>query len=147
LPDGRILDVAIPAGLEDGQVLRLRGQGNAGAAGGPAGDALIEVHVAPSKLFRRDGNDLVVELPVSLQEAVLGARIEVPTIKGGVYLTIPPHSNTGTRLRLKERGIAGGHQYIDLKIVLPPGAEPALADFLKDWSPKNPFDPRKDMPS
>ena len=147
LPDGRTLDVAIPAGLEDGQVLRLRGQGTPGAGGGPDGDALIEVHVAPSKLFRREGNDLVVELPVSLQEAVLGGRIEVPTIKGGVYLTIPPNSNTGTRLRLKERGIAGGHQYVDLKIVLPTGAEPDLAEFLKGWNPKHPFDPRKDIPS
>jgi DnaJ-class molecular chaperone len=89
----------------------------------------------------------VLELPVSLSEAVLGARIEVPTIKGSVYLTIPPNSNTGTRLRLKERGIAGGHQYIDLKIVLPPGPEPELAEFLKGWTPKQPFDPRKDLSS
>jgi len=147
LPDGRVLDVTIPPGLEDGQVLRLRGQGSPGAAGGPDGDALIEVHVAPSQLFRREGKDLVVELPVTLAEAVLGARIEVPTIKGGVNLAIPPNSNTGTRLRLKERGIAGGHQYVDLKIVLPPGPEPELAEFLKGWSPKHPFDPRKDMPS
>ncbi|MEI9987455.1 MAG: DnaJ C-terminal domain-containing protein [Aliidongia sp.] len=88
-------------------MLRLRGQGMAGLGGGPAGDALIEVNVAPHPAFRRDGNDLVLELPVSLSEAVLGARIEVPTIKGRVHLTIPPNSNTGTRLRLKERGIAG----------------------------------------
>lgn len=147
LPDGRTLDVTIPPGLEDGQVLRLRGQGMAGLGGGPAGDALIEVNVAPHPAFRRDGNDLVLELPVSLSEAVLGARIEVPTIKGRVHLTIPPNSNTGTRLRLKERGIAGGHQYIDLKIVLPPEPEPELAEFLKSWTPKQPFDPRKDLPS
>jgi DnaJ-class molecular chaperone len=147
LPDGRTLDVAIPAGLEAGQVLRLRGQGMAGTGGGPAGDALIEVDVAPHPDFRREGNDLVLELPVSLAEAVLGARIEVPTIKGGVYLTIPPNSNTGTRLRLKERGIAGGHQYVDLKIVLAPEPEPELTEFLKTWTPKHPFDPRKGLAS
>jgi len=145
LPDGRTLDVGIPVGLHDGQVLRLRGQGMAGPGGGPAGDALIEVSVAPHAVFRRDGNDLVVELPVSLAEAVLGARIEVPTIKGSVYLTIPPNSNTGTRLRLKERGIAGGHQYVDLKIVLPPEPEPELAEFLKSWAPRHAFDPRKGL--
>jgi len=147
LPDGRTLDVTIPAGLEDAQILRLRGQGMAGAGGGPAGDALIEVSVAPNRLFRREGNDLIVELPVTLPEAVLGGRVAVPTIKGSVYLTIPPNSNTGTRLRLKDRGIAGGHQYVDLKIVLPPGPEPELAEFLKAWTPKHPFDPRKDIPS
>jgi DnaJ-class molecular chaperone len=147
LPDGRTLDVTIPPGLEDGQVLRLRGQGMAGPGGGPAGDALIEVHVAPHLNFRREGNDLILELPVSLTEAVLGARIEVPTIKGNVHLTIPPHSNTGTRLRLKERGIAGGHQYVDLKIVLAAEPEPELAQFLKGWTPNHPFDPRKGMAS
>jgi DnaJ-class molecular chaperone len=143
LPDGRTLDVTIPAGLEDGQVLRLRGQGMAGPGGGPAGDALIEVSVASHGFFRREGNDLILDLPVSLGEAVLGARVPVPTIKGPVFLTIPPNSNTGTRLRLKERGIAGGHQFVDLKIVLPPDVEPELAEFLKSWNPKHPFDPRK----
>jgi DnaJ-class molecular chaperone len=145
LPDGRTLDVAIPLGLEDGQVLRLRGQGMAGLGQGPAGDALIEVHVAPHPYFRRDGKDVILDLPVSLSETVLGARVEVPTIRGSVYLTIPPHSNTGTRLRLKERGIAGGHQYVDLKLVLAPEPEPELTAFLERWTPKNPFDPRKAM--
>lgn len=147
LPDGRTLDVGIPAGLEDGQVLRLRGQGMAGPGGGPAGDALVEIQVAPHPDFRREGKDLVTELPVSLVEAVLGARVEVPTIKGSVYLTVPPNSNTGTRLRLKDRGIAGGHQYVDLKIVLAPEPEPALAEFLKSWVPLHPFDPRKVPPA
>jgi DnaJ-class molecular chaperone len=145
LPDGRVLDVTIPPGLEDEQVLRLRGQGMAGPGGGPAGDALIEVSVAPHGLFRRDGKDLIIDLPVTLAEAVLGARVEVPTIKGSVYLTIPPNSNSGTRLRLKERGIAGGHQFVDLKIVLPPEPEPELTEFLKSWTPAHPFDPRKGM--
>jgi DnaJ-class molecular chaperone len=147
LPDGRILDVGVPPGLEDGQVLRLRGQGMAGPAQGPAGDALIEVHIAPHPYFRRDGKDVILDLPVSLTEAVLGARIEVPTIRGAVHLTIPPHSNTGARLRLKERGIAGGHQYVDLKLVLSPEPEPELTAFLERWTPQHPFDPRKAMQS
>ena len=145
LPDGRTLDVTIPAGLKDGQVLRLKGQGMPGLGEGPPGDALIEVTVAPHPLFRREGNDVVLELPVTLKEAVLGAKVEVPTIKGPVSLTIPPNSSGGTRLRLKGRGIAGGHQRVELKIVLPPHAEPELAAFLKTWTPRHPYDPRKGM--
>jgi DnaJ-class molecular chaperone len=142
LPDGRTLDVTIPAGLRDGHVLRLKGQGRPGRSGGPAGDALVEVSVAPHPLFRREGDDVVVDLPVTLQEAVLGTTVQVPTVKGPVRLRIPPASGTGTRLRLKGRGIAGGHQFVDLKVVVPPGAEPALADFLQHWKPTQPFDPR-----
>jgi DnaJ-class molecular chaperone len=145
LPDGRTLDVTIPAGLKDGQVLRLKGQGMPGLGDGPPGDALIEVAVAPHPLFRREGNDVVMELPVTLKEAVLGAKVEVPTIKGPVSLKIPPNSNSGTRLRLKGRGIAGGNQQVELKIVLPPDPEPELAAFLERWTPRHPFDPRKGM--
>lgn len=145
LPDGRTLDVTIPAGLKDGQVLRLKGQGMPGLGDGPPGDALIEVAVTPHPLFRREGNDVVMELPVTLKEAVLGAKVEVPTIKGPVSLKIPPNSNSGTRLRLKGRGIAGGNQRVELKIVLPPHAEPELAAFLERWTPRHPFDPRKGM--
>jgi DnaJ-class molecular chaperone len=145
LPDGRSLDVTIPAGLKDGQVLRLKGQGLGGLGGGEPGDALIEVSVAPHPLFRRSGNDIVLELPVTLQEAVLGTKVEVPTIKGPVSLTIPPDSTSGTRFRLKGRGIAGGHQFVELKIVLPPEPEPELAAFLEHWKPRQRFDPRKGM--
>jgi len=145
LPDGRALDVTIPAGLQDGQVLRLRGKGGRSPGGASAGDALIEVTVVSDKLFRREGNDVIVELPVSLKEAVLGAKVPVPTIQGPVTLTIPPNSSSGTRMRLKGRGIAGGHQYVDLKIVLPPSPEPELAEFLEKWQPKTAFDPRKGM--
>jgi DnaJ-class molecular chaperone len=84
----------------------------------------------------------VMELPVTLQEAVLGASLEVPTLKGTVRLRIPPNSGTGTKLRLTGRGIAGGNQVVELKLVLPPVAEPALAAFLKEWTPEHPFDPR-----
>jgi DnaJ-class molecular chaperone len=142
LPDGRVLDVTIPAGLRDGHVLRLKRQGEPGLGGGARGDALVEINVAPHPRFRRVGDDVVMDLPVTLQEAVLGATLEVPTLKGKVRLRIPPNSGTGTRLRLAGRGIAGGNQVVELKLVLPPAREPALAEFLKDWRPEHPFNPR-----
>ncbi|MBI1210791.1 MAG: DnaJ domain-containing protein [Alphaproteobacteria bacterium] len=147
LPDGNSLDVTIPAGLRDGQTLRLKGKGMPGIGKAPPGDALIEVTVRPHPFFKRDGNDIVIELPVTLKEAVLGAKVETPTLEGTVSLTIPPHSSTGTRLRLKERGIAGGHQYVNLKVVLPKSDEPQLETFLKDWTPQHEFNPRKDLVS
>jgi len=143
LPDGRTLDVRSPPGVHDGHVLRLKGQGMPGIGEGPPGDALVEVTIAPHPLFRRDGDDIIVELPVTIQEAVLGAAVGVPTIKGQVRLTIPAGSGTGTRLRLRGRGVGGqGHQYVELKVVLPPANEPELADFLKSWKPRYSFDPR-----
>jgi DnaJ-class molecular chaperone len=140
LHDARELDVAIPPGVHDGQVLRLKGQGRRGLAN--SGDAVVEVLVTPHRLFRREGDDIVMDLPVTLHEAVLGASIEVPTVRGPVRLTIPPGSGSGARLRLKGRGIGNGHQYVVLKPVLPAGVEPALADFLRTWQPSHPFRPR-----
>jgi DnaJ-class molecular chaperone len=145
LPDGRALDVKIPAGIEDGHTIRLRGQGRPGLGGGAAGDALIEVSVAPHPFLRRAGDDVIIDLPVTLKEAVLGASVSVPTIKGHVKLTIPPGSGDGTRLRLRGRGIREGHQYVELKVAVPPGDEPALAEFLRDWTPSHPFNPRDGM--
>jgi DnaJ-class molecular chaperone len=145
LPDGHTLDVKIPAGVRDGQVLRLKGQGQSGFGEGPAGDALIEIHVLPHPLFRREGDDIVVRLPVTLKEAVLGAKVLAPTILGRVTLTIPPNSTSGTRLRLKGRGIGGGHQYVELVVMLPTESEPDLASFLEGWTPRHPFDPRKGL--
>jgi DnaJ-class molecular chaperone len=142
LPEGKTLDVRIPAGVRDGHVLRLKGQGMPGFGGGPPGDALVEIVVAPHSLFRREGDDIIIELPVTIQEAVVGASLEVPTIKGKVRLTIPPNSGTGTRLRLRGRGIHQGHQFVQLHVVLPPETEPELAAFLKTWSPLHPFNPR-----
>ncbi len=142
LPDGRTLDVRIPTGARDGQVLRLKGQGMPGLGGGPSGDALIEIAVTPHPLFRREGDDIIVELPVTVQEAVLGGALEVPTIKGKVKLTIPPNSGTGTRLRLRGRGIREGHQYVQLHVILPPAEEPELAEFLKTWTPRHSLNPR-----
>ncbi|MBI5165311.1 MAG: DnaJ domain-containing protein, partial [Magnetospirillum sp.] len=120
LGDGRSLDVTIPAGLGDGQVLRLKGQGDPGLGGGVAGDLLLEVHVAPHPLFRRDGNTVFTELPVSLAEAIDGGRVPAPTPSGTVTLTVPPGSNSGTRLRLKGKGIKGGDLFVTVKVVLPP---------------------------
>lgn len=145
MPDGRTLDVRIPHGARDGQMLRLKGQGMPGLGGGPTGDALIEIAVTPHPLFRRDGDDIIVELPVTVQEAVLGGVLEVPTIKGKVKLTIPPNSGSGTRLRLRGRGIRDGHQYVQLHVIVPPGEEPELAAFMKTWTPRHSFNPRADL--
>ena len=136
------MDVKIPPGTEDGHVLRLKGQGQPGVGGGPNGDALVEIAVAPDPFFQREGDDIVIDLPVTIQEAVLGATLEVPTIKGKVRLTIPPGSGSGTRLRLRGRGLREGHQFVRLQIVLPPGEEAELAEFLRAWKPNTPFDPR-----
>src|SRR5215471_162845 len=145
------LDVTIPAGFEDGQVLRLRGKGGPGFGGGATGDALIEVHVAPHPLFRRDGDNVLMELPVSLAEAVLGARISVPTVTGPVTMTIPKGSETGSQLRLRGKGIQRrgrvGDQIVILKVVIGQSGDPELAAFLEKWAPQPSVDPRQGMPS
>jgi DnaJ-class molecular chaperone len=143
LPDGKTLDVRIPPGTDDGHVLRLRGQGGPGFNGAAAGDALIEITVAPDRRFHRDGDDIITELPVTLKEAVLGTSLEVPTVHGPVRLTVPPGSGTGTRMRLRGKGIRNGHQFVQLQVVVPPGEEPELATFLKDWTPKTTVNPRE----
>ena len=151
LPDGASLDVTIPPGLDDGQILRLRGKGAPGLVGGPAGDALVEVRVAPHKLFRRRGRDIRVTLPVTLAEAVLGAKVEVPTARGPVAMTVPPHSDTGTVLRLRGRGVPAhgsdpaGDQYVTLEVTIGPEQDAALEAFLKDWAPRHAHDPRAAM--
>jgi DnaJ-class molecular chaperone len=146
LGPGHTLDVTVPAGVRDGQVLRLKGQGGPGIGGGAAGDALIEVRVAPHPLFRRDGDDLQIELAVSLPEAVLGGRVSVPTPDGPVTMTVPADSNSGRVLRLRGKGVARadgsrGDEYVTLKVVLPAG-DRELAEFLRQWAPKHPYDPR-----
>lgn len=148
----RSLDVTIPAGVREGQVLRLQGQGGAGTGGGPAGDALIKVHVAPHPFFRREGDDIHLDLPVTLAEAVLGARIMVPTPTGPVAMSIPANSNTGKMLRLRGKGIPRpggppGDEYVTLKVVLPESGNDELAAFLRGWAPNHPYDPRRRMTS
>src|SRR5690606_38404236 len=124
LPDGSSLDVTIPPGINNGQVLRLRGKGRPGLNGGPPGDALIEIEVRPHPVFRRKGDDIHVELPISLADAVLGGKVSVPTPGGPVTMTVPKWSNTGTVLRLKGKGVprsggASGDEFVALKIMLP----------------------------
>jgi DnaJ-class molecular chaperone len=151
LPEGKILQVTVPEGAEDRQMLRLKEQGMPGFGGGPPGDAYVELHVDPHPFFRRKDDNIHVEVPVTLKEAVLGGKIEVPTIGQPVTVTVPKESNTGTTLRLRERGIRNrktgqrGHQLITLKVVLPAAAEPDLVGFLQAWQPKNQQDPRKEM--
>ena len=139
LPGGTTLDVRIPAGIESGRSIRLRGQGEPAADGGPAGDALIEVTVEAHPHFSRQGADIYVEVPISLAEAVAGAKIEVPTIDGPVQLTVPKHANTGRRLRLKNRGIsqgsARGDQYVTLQVLLPETPDPRLDKLAAEWGP------------
>jgi DnaJ-class molecular chaperone len=153
LPDGASLDVTIPPGLQDGQTLRLRGKGGAGLGGGPPGDALIEIHVLPHPFFRRQGRDIHLDLPVTAAEAVLGAKVAVPTVAGPVTMTVPPHSDTGTVLRLRGRGVPAhgkqpaGDQYATLKVVIGPNQDASLESFLKDWAPAHPYDPRQSMVS
>ena len=148
LPDGATLDVRIPPGLEDGQVLRLRGKGEPGARGGANGDALIEVSVLSHPFYRRNGADLEMDLPVTFAEAVLGAKIQAPTPGGRVTITVPQHSDAGTRLRLRGRGVApyGGRAAGDLFIVLRLVTGPVdekLEQFLRGWTPGQAgFDPR-----
>ena len=151
LSEGKTLQVTIPEGGEDRQMLRLKGQGMPGFGGGPVGDAYVELHVEPHPFFNRWDNNIHVEVPVTLKEAVLGARIDVPTIGGPVVVTVPKGSNTGTTLRLRDRGIRDrksgqrGHQMINLKVVLPSVEESELVAFLETWQPKTQQDPRKEM--
>ncbi len=148
LYDGKSLDVRIPPGTEDGQTLRLRGQGMPGMGGGEAGDAFIEVQVDSHRFFERDGNDIFVDVPVSLAEAVLGGKITVPTIHGNVAVTVPTGSNSGTTLRLRGKGISprsgvSGDQFVKLMVVLPDKPDKDLVDFVKEWSKDYDYDVRK----
>jgi DnaJ-class molecular chaperone len=150
LPQGGTLDVKIPPGIEDGQVLRLRGKGGPGRGKGEPGDALVEISIKPHRFFTREGDDIHVEIPVTLSEAVLGARINVPTPSGAVTMTVPKHANTGTVLRLRGKGVArrgGGHgdEFVKLKVMLPDPPDPALDAFLASSEPGKTYDPRKDM--
>ena len=141
LAEGRTIDVAIPAGVESGQVLRLKGQGGAGVQGGPPGDALVELNVRPHPFFRREGQDIHMDLNVSLTEAVDGGKVQAPTPSGNVTLTIPAGSNTGKTLRLKGKGVAGqGDQFVRLQVVLPETPDEDLKKFVKKW-PKRDYTP------
>ena len=147
LPSGKDVEVKIPAGLADGQQIRLRGQGLPGPGGN--GDVLISVTIAPHPLFNRDGNDLRIELPVTLYEAVLGAKVRVPTLTGAVDLAIPAGSSSGRTFRLKGKGLkakaAQGDLYVTIRIVLPDGGDPELDELMRRWRDQKPYNPRRDM--
>lgn len=149
--DGQTLDLSIPAGIEEGQTLRLRGKGQEGAFGGPPGDALVEVEIKPHPLFERRGRDLHLALPISISEAALGARIDVPTIDGSVTMTVPKGSNTGTTLRLKGKGVSGpkgggsGDQYVRFTVAMPKTIDADLQAFLETWAKDHAYDPRGDL--
>ena len=146
LPTGKELEVKVPAGLTDGQQIRLKGQGLA-APGGKAGDVLITVSIAPHHVFERDGNDLRIELPVTLYEAVLGAKVRVPTLDGAVELSIPPNTSSGRTFRLKGKGFpaksGAGDLMATVRIVLPETSDQALDELMTSWRELKPYDPRK----
>lgn len=149
LQNGKTLEVKIPPGIDTGARLRFRGQGGPGMGGGPAGDAIVEITVRPSTTFVRHGRDLEIEVPVSLYEAVLGGEIPVQTLEGQVLLKIPKHVNSGTRLRIRGRGIPGrggearGDQYAVLKIMLPPQMDSELEEAIRRSAEQHPFNPRQ----
>jgi DnaJ-class molecular chaperone len=132
--------------VKDGQTIRVKGRGGAGLSGGVNGDILLTISVAPHPTMTREGNDIRMDLPVTLKEAVLGAKVAVPTLTGTVSLSVPPNSNTGTTLRLKGKGIAGhggtaaGDLYVRLVVTLPDQPDEALKSFVSGW-PAN-YDPR-----
>ncbi len=140
LSDGDTIDVNIPAGIEDGQTLRLKGKGMQGLRGAPAGDALVEISVRAHPFFRREGLDILVEVPITLEEAILGDKIKVPTVTTPVTVTVPKNTSSGKRLRLKGKGIqdkksgTSGDQYVELRVVLPDEPNEALEEFIKLWA-------------
>lgn len=144
--DGRTVDVTVPAGAADGQVLRLKGQGAPGR-NGPNGDALIELGIRPHPLYRREGADLHMDLPVSLPDAVLGAKIPARTPDGLVNVTLPPNSNSGKRLRLKGRGASDGpgrprgDLFAHVMVMLPEAGDPDLTTFAQTMRRERPYQP------
>lgn len=144
--DGRTIDVTIPKGAQDGQTLRLKGQGQPGRSG--PGDAFIEIAIKPHALYRREENALVMDLPIAFYDAVLGGKVEAPTPDGPVNVAVPKGANTGTRLRLKGRGLsdAKGHRgdlFARLVVVLPEGPDPALEAFAEEARTKRPYSPKR----
>jgi DnaJ-class molecular chaperone len=149
LPQGGTLDVTIPAGVEDGQILRLRGKGAPSPGEGPPGDALVQVVVKPHRYLTREGDDILLDLPITVKEAALGAEVKAPTTTGSVMLKIPKRSSTGDVLRLRGKGVktrgGAGDELVRLKVMLPKEADPELDAFLANWSPAASYDPRKEM--
>ena len=150
LPTGKELKVRIPAGMTSGQTIRLKGQGQE-VPGHRPGDALITMTLAPHPLFKVDGNDLRAEIPVTLYEAVLGAKVRVPTLSGAVELSIPKNTSSGRTFRLKGKGLPGkgkaaaGDLFVIAKIVLPDGNDAELEALMETWRTTKPYNPRSGM--
>lgn len=150
MADGKTLKLSIPPGIESGQSLRLKGQGRPGAGGGPPGDAIVEIHVKPHKFYTVDGNNIRLDLPVTLKEAVQGAKVKVPTPHGAVNLAIPANTSSGKVFRLKGKGGVGprgakGDLLVRTMIVLPERVDATLKDLVDKWKPAGAIDPRKGL--
>lgn len=149
LPEGAVLDLTVPEGVVDGQILRLKGKGQPGIGGGPPGDAHVEIKVRPHNEYQRDGDNVLMELAISIDEAVLGAKIEVQTISGPVNLTIPKGTSSGRKFRLRGKGIhnsttgAVGDQIVTVTIILPDRIDDGLSYFMSEWRQENSYNPRK----
>ena len=149
LPDGRKLELTIPEGAEDGETLLLKGQGMPGPDGTPAGDAIVELDVQPHGVFKRDGHDIRLELPITLTEAVLGSSVRTPTIGGPVMLKVTPGSNSGRVMRLRGRGLLDrrtgkrGDQFVTLQVTLPDQTDGTIQAFLRDLEEGKKHDPRR----
>ena len=148
LPTGKELNVKIPAGVTEGQQIRLRGQGET-AQGHKPGDVLITVNIAPHPFFKVDGSDLRVDLPITLYEAVLGGKVRVPTLGGAVELSIPKNTSSGRTFRLKGKGLpkagGSGDLFVTTKIILPDGNDAELEQLMQKWRDGHPYNPRSDL--
>ena len=151
LPTGKMLDVAVPAGIEEGKSIRLRGQGHAGHRGAPPGDVIVTIRYAPHPLFKVEGRDLRLDLPVTLYEAILGARVRAPTLSGEVEVSIAPGASGGRVLRLRGKGLPAsadqpaGDLLATLRIVLPNEVDPELSALMRKLRDQKPYDPRSGM--
>ncbi|WP_171233715.1 DnaJ C-terminal domain-containing protein [Ruegeria sp. HKCCA4812] len=153
LPDGDRIEVKIPAGITDGQTIRLRGKGAPGYGEGPPGDALVTVSVASHPVFDRQGDDIHITLPISIDEAILGGKVPAPTIDGGVNVSVPAGTSSGKTLRLRGKGVKKrgsserGDQLIELTVSMPDKIDDDLKQFMETWRKTHSYDPRKGMPS
>ena len=149
LPGGGTLQVTIPSGVEDGQILRLRGKGAPSPGEGEPGDALVQIVVRPHRFFTREGDNILLDLPITIKEAALGAEVRAPTTTGRVMLRIPKRSNSGDMLRLRGKGVkrrsGAGDELVKLRVAMPTEAEPELEAFLTNWTPASAYDPRKEL--
>ena len=147
MPEGGILDLAVPEGVSNGQVLRLRGKGGLGLLGGEAGDALVEIKIRPHPRFTRDELNILCEVPITLDEAILGGKIEVATIGSRVQLALPKGTSSGRMFRLKGKGVRNaktgefGDQIVTVRIVVPDEVDDELAYFFTQWKQRRGYDP------